>query len=130
MGSYGQPSRINHPSLTDPQRTSFANPQWIIGNRQSAIKNRHCPYAAFRSTSAGRFWEAAGSSCLKQKEYAAPTNTRPPTMLPSVTGNRFQIRNCPQVTPAPSIIPTGTVYMFATLCSNPQATKAIIGNQI
>ena len=52
-------------------------------------------------------------------------------MLPMVTGTKLFIIILDQVTPlAPKNIPNGIKNMFATLCSNPMVTKAIIGNQI
>ena len=52
-------------------------------------------------------------------------------MLPRVTGIKLFTIIVLQVTPsAPKNIPNGMKNMFATLCSNPMVTKAIIGNQI
>ena len=52
-------------------------------------------------------------------------------MLPMVTGIKLFTMILPQFTPsAPKNIPNGMKNMFATLCSNPMVTKAIIGNQI
>jgi len=78
-------------------------------------------------------------------QYTNPTITEPPMMLPIVTGNKLTNRNEDQVRLAksgavfPIVIqnvvgavdltkrPMGIKYMFATLCSNPAATKAEIG---
>ena len=51
-------------------------------------------------------------------------------MLPKVTGIKLLMKNCAQVTSAPKKIPNGMKNMFATLCSNPIHTNAMIGNQI
>ena len=52
-------------------------------------------------------------------------------MLPIVTGTKLLIIIVLQVTPlAPKNIPNGMKNMFATLCSNPIHTNAMIGNQI
>ena len=52
-------------------------------------------------------------------------------MLPRVTGTKLLIKIVLQVTPlAPKNIPNGMKNMFATLCSNPIHTNAMIGNQI
>lgn len=51
-------------------------------------------------------------------------------MFPIATGIMFS-RAVAQFTPsAPKNIPNGIKNMFATLCSNPIVTNAIIGNQI
>ena len=51
-------------------------------------------------------------------------------MFPIVTGIRFP-KIVAQFTPsAPKNIPNGIKNMFATLCSNPMVTNAIIGNHI
>ena len=51
-------------------------------------------------------------------------------MLPRVTGTKLLIKIVLQVTPlAPKNIPNGMKNMFATLCSNPIHTNAMIGNQ-
>ena len=65
------------------------------------------------------------------------TKKHPPTMFPSVTGIRFFSRNPIQfrlvvvwvINPGTScnIIPMGTKNMFATLCSYPLPTNAMIG---
>lgn len=52
-------------------------------------------------------------------------------MLPRDTGIKLFIIIVLQFTPsAPKNIPNGMKNMFATLCSNPIHTNAIIGNQI
>ena len=51
-------------------------------------------------------------------------------MFPNVTGNRFLIKKSIQVISAPSNIPKGIKNMLATLCSNPNATNAVIGIHI
>lgn len=54
----------------------------------------------------------------------------PPTIFPIVTGIKFHMMKSIHETLAPSIIPAGIKYMLATQCSNPDATKAMIGNQM
>jgi hypothetical protein len=51
-------------------------------------------------------------------------------MFPIVTGIRLAVRKCAHEMSAPAKIPKGTKYMFATLCSKPQATNAAIGGTI
>ena len=87
-------------------------------------------------------------------QYKVPTKIAPPIMLPSVTGIMFlnikelQFRFAKTETaPTGSVpkagatadkteawlfkkIPAGIKNILAILCSNPQATKAVIGNTI
>lgn len=50
--------------------------------------------------------------------------------LPIVTGMMLFVIICAKVTSAPRSIPCGIKNMFATLCSNPSATKVVIGQKI
>merc|ERR1719450_1985537 len=61
-------------------------------------------------------------------EKAVATQTAPPTMLPSVTGNRLLSRKAFHETAAPLRMPSGMMNMLATECSRPIATNAEIGN--
>ena len=54
----------------------------------------------------------------------------PPIIFPIVTGIKFHQMNCAHVTLAPSMMPAGMKYMFATQCSKPEATNAMMGNQM
>src|SRR5580704_3196843 len=61
---------------------------------------------------------------------ATPVNNAPATILPMVTGRRFQSRNWPTEMGAPKIIPEGMRNMFTTECSNPSAKKVMMGSHI
>mmetsp|Transcript_22570 Transcript_22570/g.51015 ORF Transcript_22570/g.51015 Transcript_22570/m.51015 type:complete len:390 (+) Transcript_22570:208-1377(+) len=63
-------------------------------------------------------------------QKAAPTQTAPPTMLPSVTGRRFFRRKAFQLTDAPLMMPSGMMNILATECSRPSATNAEMQNQM
>lgn len=64
------------------------------------------------------------------REYVRPRHATPATVLPRVTGSRLLVRNWVKETLAPRAMPRGTMNMLATECSNPRATKALMGNQI
>jgi hypothetical protein len=59
----------------------------------------------------------------------AITINAPPTIFPNVTGIRFFVIMSIIVIGAPRKIPNGNINILATLCSNPNATNADIGNQ-
>src|SRR5207249_485848 len=58
-----------------------------------------------------------------------PVKTKPPTMLPSVTGIWFHSHHSLNVTLAPSNMPVGMMNMLTTACSKPCAKKMKIGIQ-
>ena len=66
----------------------------------------------------------------KSMEYGSATRNIPANMFPSETGSRFWSRNCAQDTLAPAKMPAGMMNMLATECSNPNVTKAEMGNQM
>src|SRR5215472_10936987 len=60
---------------------------------------------------------------------ASPVQTKPPTLLPRVTGIWFHSHQSLHVTLAPSSMPVGIMNMLTTACSKPCAKKMKIGIQ-
>src|SRR3954470_2621994 len=74
---------------------------------------------------------AVASLCGLYVQYRnRPVNTKPPTKLPSVTGNWFHSHQSDAETFAPSSMPVGIMNMFTTECSKPCAKNVRIGSHI